>query len=149
MILTLEIYYYCWYKLCALIFENTEKLTHMALYENVFIIRQDVSSADVDRLVEELTKFITEHNSKVVKTEYWGLRSLAYDINNNKKGHYVMLCIDGQPTLVKELERKMKYSEDVIRFATIRVNEFSKDSSPILKAKNDGFEEVVDVTVEQ
>ena len=121
----------------------------MALYENVFIIRQDVSSADVDRLVDEFTKFIAENNSKVVKTEYWGLRTLAYDINNNKKGHYVMLCIDGQPTLVKELERKMKYSEDVIRYATIKVKEFSADSSPILKAKSDGFEEVIDVTVEQ
>lgn len=119
----------------------------MALYETIFIIRQDVSSSDVDTLTDEIIKFVEEKGGKIFKNEYWGLRSLAYDINNNKKGHYVLLCIDGDPSVIKELEKKIKYSEDVIRCLNLRVKEFSKEISPILKEKTDNVEQSIDVTV--
>ena len=119
----------------------------MAFYETVFIVRQDVSSAEVDKITEELSSVVTSNNSKVIKTEYWGLRNLAYDINNNKKGHYVLLGLEATTEALKELERKMKYSEDLIRYTTIRVEEISSDASPILKGKQDNFEDTIDVTI--
>ncbi len=119
----------------------------MSLYETVFIVRQDVSLADVDKLTEEFVSIISKSGGKVVKTEYWGLRNLAYDINNNKKGHYTLFGIDADSDSIRGFERKMKYSEDVIRFLTLRVDNISADPSPILKGRSDGFEETVDVTI--
>ncbi len=119
----------------------------MSLYESVFIIRQDVSSADVDKITEDLTAILTGLRSKIIKTEYWGLRTLAYDISNNKKGHYVMIASESSPEALKELERKMKYSEDVIRYLTLKVESISSEPSPILRAQTDGFEDSIDVTI--
>lgn len=119
----------------------------MALYETVFIIRQDISSADVDKLTSDFSEIVTKLGAKIVKTEYWGLRNLAYDINNNKKGHYVMLCTDAQSAQIKELERKMKLSEDVIRFLTLKVDNISNEPSPILKSQTDTYDNIIDVTV--
>lgn len=121
----------------------------MAFYETVFIVRQDVSSADVDKLTEEFSNILDKNAAKVLKTEYWGLRNLAYEINNNKKGHYVMLGSESPPAAIAELERKMKYNEDVIRFLTIRVNDISSEPSAILQNKNTDFDQTVDVTVNQ
>lgn len=120
----------------------------MTLYETVLIIRQDVSSADVDKLTDEYVKFVEQSGSKLVKSEYWGLRTLAYDINNNKKGHYVLLCTESEPSVITELERKMKFSEDIIRFMSIKVDSFSDKPSPILRDKSETGEESIDVTVE-
>lgn len=119
----------------------------MALYESIVIIRQDVSSADVDKVVDELKKVITSFNGEVLKTEYWGLRTLAYEIKNNKKGHYYLMGINANNEAIRELNRRIKLSESVIRSSLVRVNEITKDPSPILKDKNKGEEEtVVDVT---
>lgn len=119
----------------------------MALYETIFIIRQDVSSSEVDKIVEEFSSILSNMNAKIVKTEYWGLRNLAYDISNNKKGHYVLLGIDSTTAPIKELERKMKYSEDVIRFLTLKVDSISAEPSAILRGNIEGFEDTIDVTV--
>ncbi len=119
----------------------------MSLYETVFIVRQDVSLADVDKLTEEFASIVSKNGGKIVKTEYWGLRNLAYDINNNKKGHYTLFGIDGHSDSIKEFERKMKYSEDVIRFLTVKVENISSEPSPILRGRSDSFEETVDVTI--
>jgi len=121
----------------------------MAFYETVFIVRQDVSLADVDKLTEEFTNVATGLGAELIKTEYWGLRNLAYDISNNKKGHYVLLGLSANTEALRELERKMKLSEDVIRFLTIRVNEISKEPSPILRVRSGDNENTVDVTVNQ
>ncbi len=118
----------------------------MAFYESVFIIRQDVSSADVDRTTEEYIKIIGENGGTIVKNEYWGLRTLAYEISKNKKGHYVMLGIDASHEAMKEFERKMKLDENVIRILNINVETISKDPSPILKGKSFDNEIIVDVT---
>ncbi len=119
----------------------------MTFYESVFIIRQDISSADVDKIIEDFVKIAKDNGSNLVKQEYWGLRTLAYEIGNNKKGHYVFLGLEATSAAVKEIERKMKLSENIIRFSTIKVDEISSEPSPILRSKSGENEEVVDVTV--
>lgn len=95
---------------------------HMALYEHVFLARQDLAQAQVDALAESATKIVEAHNGKVVKTETWGLRSLAYRIAKNRKAHYVMLEIDAPGDTVAELERQSQINEDIIRYMTIKVD---------------------------
>lgn len=120
----------------------------MSFYESVFIIRQDISSADVDKITDDFTKIVKDNNGEVVKTEYWGLRNLAYKINNNKKGHYVLLGIKADAAVINEMDRKMKLSENIIRFQNIKVQTISSEPSPILKnSKNSKTEGTVDVTV--
>lgn len=118
----------------------------MAFYESIIIIRQDVSSADVDKIANDIKTVITDLGGKIIKTEYWGLRSLAYEIQNNKKGHYYFMGIEADKPTLDEMDRKIKLSESIIRSSLIRVNEISKDASPILRAKSSEDENVVDVT---
>ena len=94
----------------------------MALYEHVFLARQDLAQAQVDTLAETATKIIEDNNGKVLKTESWGLRSLAYRIAKNRKAHYVMLEIDAPGAVVAELERQTQINEDVIRYMTVKVD---------------------------
>ncbi len=121
----------------------------MAFYESIIVIRQDVSSSDVDKIADDFIKIIKDHKGNVLKTEYWGLRTLAYEIKNNKKGHYYFMGIEADNVLVKELGRKIKLSESVIRSSLVKVKEISKDHSPILRAKSLDLEETVDVTIKQ
>jgi len=118
----------------------------MAFYESIIIIRQDVSSADVDKIVDDLKQVIKNYDGNVIKTEYWGLRTLAYEIQNNKKGHYYFMGIEANKPLLDELDRKTKLSESIIRTSLVRVDAISKDPSPILRAKSSDDENVVDVT---
>ena len=118
----------------------------MAFYESIIIIRQDVSSVEVDKIANDFIQIVKDYKGNVVKTEYWGLRQLAYEIENNKKGHYYFIGIEANNDLLKELDRKIKLSESVIRSSLIRVDKISKDPSPILKAKNSNGDETVDVT---
>jgi len=106
---------------------------HMALYEHVFLARQDLAQAQVDALAETATKIIEDNEGKVVKTETWGLRILAYRIQKNRKAHYVMLEIDGPPSVVAELERQTAINEDVIRYMTIRVDELEQGPSVMMR----------------
>jgi len=121
----------------------------MAFYESIIVIRQDVSSSDVDKIADDFMKIIKEHNGNVLKTEYWGLRTLAYEIKNNKKGHYYFMGIEADNALVKELGRKIKLSESVIRSSLVKVKKIGQEPSPILRTKSLEFEETVDVTINQ
>jgi small subunit ribosomal protein S6 len=105
----------------------------MALYEHVFLARQDLAQAQVDALAETATKIVEEGKGKVVKTETWGLRSLAYRIAKNRKAHYVMLEIDAPTGVVAELERQLGINEDIIRFMTVRVNELENGPSAMMR----------------
>lgn len=105
----------------------------MPLYEHVFLARQDVSSQQVDALVKEFTGVIEEGKGKVVKTEYWGLKSLAYKIKKSRKAHYALMNIDAPPAAVAEMERRMGLSTDVIRFMTIKVEEHEKEPSAMMR----------------
>ncbi len=105
----------------------------MALYEHVFLARQDLAQAQVDALAEAATKIITDNQGKVMKTETWGLRSLAYRIAKNRKAHYVMLEIDAPAGVVAELERQTQINEDVIRFMTVKVDELEAGPSAMMR----------------
>ena len=107
----------------------------MALYETVWIARQDITTAQVEALTETYAMIITEKGGKVVKTEQWGLRTLAYKINKNRKGHYVMFHLDASPEAITEMERQMGLSEDVMRVMTIRVEEHEEGPSVMMQQK--------------
>jgi small subunit ribosomal protein S6 len=108
----------------------------MPLYEHVFLARQDLSQAQVDALAATATEIIETNQGKVVKVETWGLRSLAYKIQKNRKAHFVLINIDAPAGVVAELERQTAINEDVIRFLTVRVDELEGGPSVMMR-KND------------
>ena len=105
----------------------------MALYEHVFLARQDLAQAQVDALAETATKIVEENEGKVTKVETWGLRSLAYKIAKNRKAHYVMLNIDAPGNVIAELERQTQINEDIIRYMTIKVEELEAGPSVMMR----------------
>ena len=109
----------------------------MALYENVFIARQDVPATQVEALTTQFTELVTNLGGTVPKKEYWGLRSLTFRIKKNRKGHYTLLNIDAPPAAVKELERTMSINEDIIRYLTVRVDELEEGPSAIVLRSNE------------
>ena len=108
----------------------------MALYEHVFLARQDLSQAQVDQLAATATEIVEANEGKVTKTETWGLKNLAYKIDRNRKAHFVMLNIEGPGAVVEELERQTRINEDVIRYMTIRVDEH-EDGPSVMMRKNE------------
>ena len=110
----------------------------MALYESVFIARQDVTPAQVDALTETFEKIITGLGGSVSKKESWGLRTMAYKIKKNRKGHYVLMNIDAPADAIHEMERQMRLNEDVLRTLTTRVDELEEGPSAVLRAKERG-----------
>jgi small subunit ribosomal protein S6 len=105
----------------------------MPLYEHVFLARQDLAQAQVDALAETATNIIETNGGKVVKTETWGLRSLAYRIQKNRKAHYVMIDIEAPAPVVAELERQTQINEDVIRYMTIKVDAHEQGPSAMMR----------------
>ena len=105
----------------------------MALYEHVFLARQDVSQQQVDALVEQYSVLISEMGGTVAKTEYWGMKSLAFRIKKNRKAHYTLMNIDAPSDAVVEMERQMGINEDVLRFMTIRVDELEEGPSAMMR----------------
>ena len=108
----------------------------MSLYEHVFICRQDISQQQVETLTENLTAILAEQGGSIEKTEYWGLRSLAYRVKKNRKGHYSLLNITADHTAISEMERQMSLNDDILRFITIRVEEHDVEPSAPLSSKN-------------
>ena len=109
----------------------------MPFYENVFIARQDLSTAQVDALADSFTAIIKDKGGDVKKREAWGLRNLAYRIRKNRKGHYIMFNLDAPPAAIHELERTMRLNEDVIRFLTVRVDQLEEGPSAMLQKRDD------------
>lgn len=109
----------------------------MALYESTFIARPDITANDAEKLADKFASIIEGGKGKVVKREYWGLRQLAYQINKSGRGHYIFFGIDGEPSIIDEMERKMRLSDDVVRIMTIRVDEISKEASAPMREDND------------
>jgi small subunit ribosomal protein S6 len=110
----------------------------MALYEHVFLARQDLAQAQVDALAETATKIITDGQGQVVKTENWGLRSIAYRIKKNRKAHYVMLELEAPAGVVAELERQTAINEDVTRYMTVRVDAHEQGPSAMMRRSERG-----------
>ena len=107
----------------------------MPLYENVFIARQDISGAQVDALADGFTQLIAEQGGEVKKREYWGLRNLAYRMNKNRKGHYMLFNIDAPAAAIAELERTMRINEDVLRYLTLRVDQLEEGPSAVMQSR--------------
>lgn len=108
----------------------------MPLYETTFITRQEVSLSDVEKFTVNFAKILTDNGGSIVKTEQWGLRTLAYPIKKSNRAYYTMMAIDAPVPAIKELERRLGLSEDVLRYVSVRVEKISKEpSAPI--AKND------------
>jgi small subunit ribosomal protein S6 len=106
---------------------------YMPLYESTFILRQDLSAHDVNKLATQFITVLTDLGGNVVKKEFWGLRNLAYPIRKNKKGHYIFLGIDAPFEAIKEVERLMRLNENVIRLLNIRVDAINSGPTPMLK----------------
>lgn len=110
----------------------------MPLYEHVFLARQDVSTQQVEALTKEFSQAIVEGGGKIGKTEYWGLKSLAYKMKKNRKAHFTLMNIDAPPAAVAEMERRMGISTDIIRFLTARVEAHETEpSAPMRKSDRD------------
>jgi small subunit ribosomal protein S6 len=108
----------------------------MALYEHVFIARQDITNAQAEALIEHFGQVLKDNGGDVAGSEYWGLRSMAYKINKNRKGHYMYLKSDAPAPAVSEMERLMRLHEDVMRCLTVRVEEHEQEESAVIRAKN-------------
>ena len=109
----------------------------MALYESVIIGRQDLTPGQFETLLEKFITVIESFKGEIKKRENWGIRNLAYKINKNRKGHYMLLNIDGPPEAIQEYERLMRLEEDIIRFLTIKIKYIDEKSSPLMVKKPD------------
>jgi small subunit ribosomal protein S6 len=105
----------------------------MPLYESTIIARQDMSRQDVTKITDSFGAIIEQGGGKVVKNEYWGLRSLAYRINKSRKGHYAMLAIDAPAAAIKEMQRNIGINEDIVRSLTVRVEEIEEAPSVMMQ----------------
>src|SRR5689334_20251238 len=112
----------------------------MPFYENIFIARQDISTAQVEALADTFANLVAENGGKVEKREYWGLRNLAYRVKKNRKGHYVLFNLDAPPAAVSELERNMRINEDVLRYLTVRVDALEEGPSVVMQNRGRGEE---------
>ena len=112
----------------------------MPLYECVLIARNDVTQAQVELIADNIATQLESEQGTIQKREYWGLRSLAYRIKKNRKGHYMLLGLDAQPASIKEMERQLGLNEDVLRFMTLRVEAIDEAPSAILSRKGDDRE---------
>ncbi|MCB5944830.1 30S ribosomal protein S6 [Acidocella sp. KAb 2-4] len=109
----------------------------MPLYETVVIARSEITQAQADAVADAATAALEAGQGSVKKREYWGLRSLAYRIKKNRKGHYILLGLDAPSAAVQEMERQLTLNEDVLRFLTVRVEEISEEPSAILSRKSE------------
>ncbi len=109
----------------------------MAFYENVFVVRQDVASTQVEALADTYATLIQENGGTVTKKEFWGLKGLTYRIRKNRKGHFVLMNIDAPAAAVVELERNMRINEDVLRYLTVRVEALEEGPSAMMQKRDD------------
>jgi small subunit ribosomal protein S6 len=105
----------------------------MPLYEHVYLARQDVAPQQVDELTTQYKNIIEQMGGKVTKTEYWGVRSLAYRIRKNRKAHFTLLNLDAPAAALAEVERQERLSEDVLRALTIRVETHEEGPSAMMR----------------
>ncbi len=109
----------------------------MPLYEHVFISRQDLSSAQAEGLIEHFSTVLADNGGKVVESEYWGVKTMAYKINKNRKGHYAFLKSDASAAAVQEMERLMRLHDDVMRVLTIKVDKHVDGPSVQMQKRDD------------
>ncbi len=108
----------------------------MPLYEHVFISRQDLSNTQAEGLIEHFGSVLSDNGGSLVESEYWGVKTMAYKINKNRKGHYAYMKSDSPSAAVQEMERLMRIHEDIMRVMTIKVDAHEEGPSAIVLAKN-------------
>jgi small subunit ribosomal protein S6 len=108
----------------------------MALYEHIFLARQDISAQQVDALVEQYKGVIESFGGKVGRIENWGLKSLTYRIKKNRKAHYALMDIDAPAAAIHEVERQMRINEDVLRYMTIAVEAHEEGPSAMMQKRD-------------
>lgn len=108
----------------------------MALYEHVFLARQDLSQQQVDALVEHYKGVIEANGGSVGRVENWGLKSLTYRVKKNRKAYYTLMDINAPAAAVKEVERQEGLSEDVLRFLTIKVEAHEEGPSAMMQKRD-------------
>ena len=109
----------------------------MSLYEHVFISRQDLSNTQAEALIEEFSTVLSENGGSVVEQEYWGVKTMAYKVNKNRKGHYAFLKTDAPSAAIQEMERLMRLHEDVMRILTIKVDGHKEGPSVQMQKRDD------------
>ena len=107
----------------------------MALYEHIFLARQDLPQQKVDQLVEAYKELIENKGGKVGRIESWGLRPLAYRIQKNRKAHYILMDLDAPNEAIEELEHQERINENVLRYITVRVKEHEEGPSAMLSRR--------------
>ena len=118
----------------------------MALYEHVCISRQDLTNLQTEDLIKQYSDILKNNGGKVIGHEYWGLKTLAYKINKNRKGHYSLIKSDSPPSAAQEMERLMKLNEDIMRVLTIKVNKHEDGPSIMMRTKSKNEEYSSDQT---
>jgi small subunit ribosomal protein S6 len=116
---------------------RTKKEKHMPLYEHVFIMRQDLSNTQAEGLIEHFSTVLADNGGSVSETEYWGVKTMAYKINKNRKGHYAYLRTDAPATAVQEMERLMRLHDDVMRILTIKVDAHEEGPSAQMQKREE------------
>ncbi|WP_296417349.1 30S ribosomal protein S6 [Pseudooctadecabacter sp.] len=109
----------------------------MPLYEHTFIARQDLSNTQAESLIEHFSTVLADNGGKVVESEYWGVKTMAYKINKNRKGHYAYLRSDAPAPAVQEMERLMRLHDDVMRVLTIKVDEHEEGPSVQMQKRDE------------
>ena len=109
----------------------------MAIYECVYIARQELTAAQAEQLSKDLAKIVSSNNVEIKSQEYWGLRNLAYKIRKNRKGHYTMFHIDAPSSTIEELERNMRLNEDILRYLTVKIDNLPEGPSVMMTARPD------------
>jgi small subunit ribosomal protein S6 len=107
----------------------------MRIYEELFIVKPDVAETEVDPLVEQLTQVITKSGGTVDKTDKWGIRKLAYRVMKYHEGYYTLIQFSSGPETVKEVERRLRVSDAVMKFITVRIDEKMKKIAKRKKAR--------------
>ena len=109
----------------------------MAIYECVYIARQELTAAQAEQLSKDLTKIVSSNSGEIKRQEYWGLRNLAYKIRKNRKGHYTMFHIEAPASAIEELERNMRLNEDILRYLTVKIDKLPDGPSVMMTARPD------------
>jgi small subunit ribosomal protein S6 len=95
----------------------------MRRYEVIFIVRPDLPDEEIEKLVGHMETFATEAGGKIEKVEKMGRRRLAYRVERQREGFFILFVLEGSGDTVRELERRLKVTDNVIKFMTVRVDE--------------------------
>ena len=118
-----------------MLYLRTLRNSVMPSYEHVFICRQDLTSTQAESIADEFKKTLSDNGGKVIDTEYWGLKTIAYRMNKNRKGHYFLMRSESDSSAVSEMERLMNINEDIMRFLTVKVKTHKEGGSIMMNNK--------------